>query len=89
MSTQLTREDRLVNVLYDTVEARKAEIRRTAYGRNILESIDLLLERGWTDFDMNKFEANIIGSLQGEHQNSRVRALLAVWRAYANWKAVV
>ena len=88
MSTRLTREDQLANVLWDTVETRKSEIRRTAYGPHIIEGIDLMIERGWLDFDMARFEANVIGSLRNESNNSRMRALLAVWTAYANWKAV-
>ena len=88
MSTRLTREDQLANVLWDTVEARKSEIRRCAYGSKILHGIDLMVESGWTDYEMVQFENNVIGSLRQESSNSRARALLAVWTAYANWKAV-
>lgn len=85
----LLHEDNLVNLIYDTVEARRSEILRTAYGSNIVAGIKDLQERGWTDHDMVRFENNVIGSLRAERQNSRMRALLAVWVAYANWKAVV
>ena len=96
MTNPLLIEDNLVNLLYDTVDARRSEIRRTAYGDRIIAHVDDLRERGWTNHDMVQFENCVIGSLRGEGggcavpvPNSRIRALLAVWTAYANWKAVV
>lgn len=82
-------ENDLVNVLYDTTDRRRHEIRRTAYGDRIIAHVDDLRERGWTNRDMVQFENCVIGSLRGESHNSYIRALLAVWTAYANWKAVV
>lgn len=89
MTNHLLIEDNLVNLLYDAVDARRHEIRRTAYGDRIIAHVDDLRERGWTNHDMVQFENCVIGSLRGESHYSRIRALLAVWTAYANWKAVV
>ena len=95
MTNHLLIEDNLVNLLYDAVGSCSPEIRRTAYGDRIFAHVDDLRKRGWTNHDMAQFEHCVIGSLRAEafdsprSQNSRIRALLAVWTAYANWKAVI